>query len=59
MKNSALKNLALKNPALKNKCAGVRKGTHQPPRPARLKRAYDEDDDSFDVPETALGGAKD
>ncbi len=46
-------------PALKNKGAGVRKGTHQPPRPARLKRAYDEDDDSFDVPETALGGAKD
>lgn len=49
-------------PALKSKGArirgGVRKGTHQPPRPARVKRTYDEDDDSFDVPETALGGAK-
>lgn len=45
--------------ALKSKGASVRKGTHQPPRPAQLKRTYDEDDDSFDVPETALGGAKD
>ncbi len=45
-------------PALKSKGAGVRKGTHHPQRPAGLKRAYDEDDDSFDVPETALGGAK-
>lgn len=50
-------------PALKSKGvriqSNVRKGTHQPQCPARLKRAYDEDDDSFDVPETALGGAKD
>ncbi len=46
-------------PALKSKGAGVRRGTRRPRRPPGLKRAYDEDDDSFDVPETALGGAKD
>ena len=46
-------------PASKTKSGSVRKGAPKPERPARLKRMYEDDDDSFDVPEMALGGAKD
>lgn len=50
-------------PASQSKSArihsGARRGPHHPQCPARLKRAFEDDDDSFDVPETALGGAKD
>ena len=45
-------------PAAKRTGASVRKGAHKPQRPARLKCGYEDDDDSFDVPEPALGGAK-
>ncbi len=46
-----------KSPAAKVRIAGVRE-TRRPARPAKLKRMYEDDEDSVDVPDTAIGGAK-
>ena len=32
--------------------------TRKPARPARMRRLYEEDDDSLEIPDLALGGAK-
>jgi hypothetical protein len=36
----------------------VRNQTRRPAAPPRLRQMYEDEDDSFDVPETALGAAK-
>lgn len=36
----------------------TRTPTRRPAVPARLRELYEDDDDTFDVPETALGAAK-
>jgi hypothetical protein len=36
----------------------VRTQTRRPAAPPRLRDMYEDDDDTFDVPETALGAAK-
>jgi len=32
--------------------------TRRPTRPVRMRRLYEEDDDSLEIPDLALGGAK-
>lgn len=43
--------------AANTKAAPVSK-TRRPPRAAPLRRTYDDDDDSLEIPDTALGGGK-